>query len=128
MREKGCRWPEGAVHQDVYGCLTCGVEAGLCSYCALECHKDHEIFEVGPRNNFQCDCPTSLFTTECKGGGGQDKKPVNQGNVYNQNFKALFCSCHKQILTEEEDMMQCPLCADYFHPKCQSIPLDIVTL
>lgn len=110
----------------MYGCLTCDVEAGLCAFCTLECHRDHEIFEVGPRSAFKCDCPTLAFPGECCSFKGQPKLEKNNCNVYNQNYRAIFCNCQKKILAEEEDMMQCPLCADYFHPQCQSIPVELV--
>lgn len=128
LKNKGCKYTDGPSVQEVYGCLTCGIEGGICGYCSIECHENHEVFEVGLRANFTCDCPTEKFPGECKHikNQGLDKKyPPNTGNVYNQNFQAKFCSCHKQILTEEEDMMQCPLCGDYFHPACQAIPISL---
>ena len=107
--------------------MTCDTKGGLCAYCTLVCHTDHDIFEVGFRGAFRCDCPTTLYPSACtfiKEGG--EKLQKNTDNVYNQNFNALFCNCSKKIMNEDEDMMQCPLCADYFHPKCQNIPLELV--
>lgn len=98
----------------------------MCAFCSLECHKDHEIFEIGLRGAFQCDCPTKVFPGHCISFNEGEMLENNTSNAYNQNFQALFCTCHKKILTEEEDMMQCALCNDYFHPTCQYIPLDLV--
>lgn len=73
-----------------------------------------------------CDCPTEKFPGECQSFPGETKKPLNLENKYNQNFLGKFCNCQKLIYNEEEDMMQCPICSDYFHPECQGIPLELV--
>lgn len=117
---------DGPVTQEVYGCMTCNVEGGLCAFCSLECHKDHEIFEIGLRGGFQCDCPTKKFAVPCITFKDIVKKEENTDNRYNQNFRGHFCNCAKRIMNEDEDMMQCALCTDYFHPACQYIPLPLV--
>ena len=57
----------------------------------------------------------------------KEKDPLNQRNIYNDNFKGIFCVCKKPYPPEEEeeegknddafeDMVQCQICEDWFHP------------
>lgn len=42
--------------QGVTICLTCQPQenemAGICSACAIKCHKDHETYQIGPKRYF----------------------------------------------------------------------------
>lgn len=58
----------------------------------------------------------------------KEKDPLNQRNIYNDNFKGIFCVCKKPYPPEVneddeeknedlfEDMVQCQICEDWFHP------------
>ncbi|RYG56788.1 hypothetical protein EON66_02020 [archaeon] len=126
---------QAAVHgitQPVYSCLTCfqagGTYVGLCEPCMLRCHVDHEVIELGLRRNFRCDCPTVASSTPCcaqQAAGGEEEAearvdtgmpyPRNTQNVYNHNFKGLFCSCEKEYNEKVDEMMQCIACDDWYH-------------
>lgn len=49
----------------------------------------------------------------------QVKLESNDLNVYNQNFKGLYCICHRPYPDEEntDEMIQCIVCEDWFHSK-----------
>lgn len=47
------------------------------------------------------------------------KPQANNLNVYNQNFKGLYCSCKRPYPDEgnTDEMIQCIVCEDWFHSK-----------
>lgn len=87
------------------------------SACSIACHTDHEQIELFPKRNFRCDCPTSALPHACT----LHKAPedANEGNIYGQNFKGLFCRCsrHYDPKTERETMIQCAACEVSFQSR-----------
>lgn len=48
----------------------------------------------------------------------QEKKPVNERNIYNHNFDGLYCVCNRPYPCEDYndcEMLQCIICEDWFH-------------
>ncbi|XP_062620131.1 putative E3 ubiquitin-protein ligase UBR7 [Saccostrea cucullata] len=106
--------------QALYACATCAPAspAGVCLACSLECHEGHELFELYTKRNFRCDCGNSKFPgTGCK--LYSEKDAANSQNVYNQNFKGLYCTCHRPYPDPEDEiedeMIQCVICEDWYH-------------
>jgi hypothetical protein len=58
---KECTYNQGYKNQTVFGCFTCNKRAGMCLGCYINCHQDHETFEIGLKRNFRCDCGTNAF-------------------------------------------------------------------
>ncbi|KAF0682477.1 Aste57867_25429 [Aphanomyces stellatus] len=118
-----CSFPDGYIRQALYSCLTCQTstkaDAGLCLACSLTCHADHELVELYTKRHFRCDCGNEKFAnaTSCKLYEGKDR--VNAENVYSQNFKGLYCACHRPYpdpdRTTPEVMIQCIICEDWLH-------------
>lgn len=116
-----CTYPQGYLkRQALFSCLTCtpAGNAGVCTACYLNCHEGHQVVELWTRRQFRCDCGNSKFgVVHCKLVG--DKDSENVVNVYNQNFKGLFCSCHRPNPDPNEEnqqeMIQCCICEDWFH-------------
>lgn len=128
--EKSCTYILGKVQrQALYSCLTCCPEAvgnlekcaGVCLACSLSCHDGHELIELYTKRNFRCDCPTErLAGSRCLlNEANAQKAPKNVDNLYNQNFQGLYCNCHRPYpdpeRTEEELMLQCAVCEDWYH-------------
>lgn len=133
--DQNCTYPMGYVsRQALYACATCDPEtsAGVCLACCLECHEGHELFELYTKRNFRCDCGNSKFGgKKCKLYPGKDA--TNAKNHYNQNFKGLYCTCHRPYPDPEDEvedeMIQCVICEDWYHgrhlgtdslPSCES--------
>ncbi|CAB3996752.1 E3 ubiquitin- ligase UBR7, partial [Paramuricea clavata] len=121
--------------QALYACLTCTPAApdsdlaGVCLACSLSCHDGHDLVELYTKRNFQCDCGNEKFADfECK--LQKNKDAANTLNNYNQNFKGLYCSCHRPYPDPddeiEDEMIQCISCEDWFHSRHLSNlpPLD----
>lgn len=94
--------------------------------CSLECHDNHEVYELYTKRNYRCDCGNSKFKPnfECKLMDKQLKKlPLNENNKYNHNFSGRYCTCDKRFPPEENDdnaddeMWQCIVCEDWYHTK-----------
>jgi E3 ubiquitin-protein ligase UBR7 len=62
---KCCTYDQGYITQEVYTCITCHKNtnelAGICSGCAFNCHKDHDLAHLYFKRNFKCDCGNSKF-------------------------------------------------------------------
>ncbi|GJJ70733.1 E3 ubiquitin-protein ligase UBR7 [Entomortierella parvispora] len=122
-----CSNSMGYIRQPVYSCLTCNPnpseEAGFCYSCSISCHGDHNLVELFTKRSFRCDCGTAKFKDlPCK----LDPKPagiINESNQYNHNYLGRFCWC--DILydpsKEENTMLQCVVCEDWFHDTCIGI-------
>ncbi|CAL8076168.1 unnamed protein product [Orchesella dallaii] len=98
-----CTYANGYMkRQTVHICLTCkptGTESlaqgGICTACALECHKDHQVTPIGTRRLFRCDCGNARFPTQpCKLTPLKDV--LNDRNAYEG-----FCS------VTDTDSLQC---------------------
>lgn len=129
--EKSCTYAKGAIQrQALYSCLTCCPEApndisksaGVCLACSYRCHENHELIELYTKRNFRCDCPTLRLGSDkrCSLNPQLDAvQPANEDNLYNQNFKGLYCKCKRPYpdpeRTTEEVMLQCAICEDWYH-------------
>ncbi|CDK29548.1 unnamed protein product [Kuraishia capsulata CBS 1993] len=145
-----CTYVLGPLKQQVYACLDClekdnGVLSGICYSCSVQCHSTHTLVELFTKRNFTCDCGTTrmksngacCLRTKLPGSrrnssGIDSKSTVRQpaedvpslSNVYNHNFKGVFCSCEKVYnpVQETGNMVQCALgdvCGeDWFHDEC----------
>lgn len=121
MLANECTYPQGYLkRQALFSCLTCtpAGNAGVCTACYLNCHDGHQVVELWTRRRFRCDCGNSKFGgVHCK--LVADKDAENIVNLYNQNFKGLFCSCHEPYPDSDEEneqeMIQCCICEDWFH-------------
>ncbi|KAG6890036.1 hypothetical protein C0995_012493 [Termitomyces sp. Mi166 len=71
-----------------------------------------------PKRKFRCDCPTTSITRACT--LHKTLEEVNASNTYGPNFKAQFCRCGRpyDARTEQETMIQCLICEDWFHESC----------
>lgn len=116
----------------MYSCATCSKgskkEAAICLACSLECHDNHEVYELYTKRNYRCDCGNSKFDSNfvCKLiEKDQKKSPINEKNKYNHNFSGRYCTCDKRYPPEENDdsaesndeMWQCVVCEDWYHSK-----------
>lgn len=131
-----CTYEKGYMkRQAVFSCLTCtpAGNAGFCTACSLICHDGHEVVELWTRRGFRCDCGNEKFgVMECK--LFKEKEPANKGNVYNQNYRGVYCSCHRPFPdpdgAEQGEMLQCCICEDWFHeshlglPSSHQVPRD----
>ncbi|ODV93070.1 hypothetical protein PACTADRAFT_19070 [Pachysolen tannophilus NRRL Y-2460] len=60
-----CTYTIGALHQQVYACLTCRENdtkkplSGICYSCSIQCHSSHELVELFSKRDFTCDCGTT---------------------------------------------------------------------
>lgn len=102
--------------------------AAICLACSLECHENHEVYELYTKRNYRCDCGNSKFKPdfECKLIEKQQKKStLNEKNKYNHNFSGRYCTCDKKFPPDEydnssesnDDMLQCIVCEDWFHAR-----------
>lgn len=74
--------------------------------------------ELWTKRNFRCDCGNSKFGEFfCKLFPNKDTENVQ--NLYNHNFKGLYCTCGRPYpdpdLEDQVEMIQCCLCEDWFH-------------
>ena len=50
-----------------------------------------------------------------------EKAPENTENKYNQNFRGVYCICHRPYPDPEDtvpdEMIQCVVCEDWFHSR-----------
>eukprot|EP00250_Pteridium_aquilinum_P014821 c22220_g7_i1 orf=194-1696(+) len=119
---KECTYPKGYLpRQAVFSCISCCPEgdAGVCTACSMSCHDGHEVIEIWTRRHFRCDCGNSKFGTGvCRLFSNKDTE--NSENVYNQNFKGVYCTCKRPYPDpdageETGEMLQCCICEDWFH-------------
>lgn len=118
---KECTYPLGYLsRQAVFSCLTCCPEgnAGVCTACSMTCHDGHEVVELWTRRRFRCDCGNSKFGVGvCRIFSSKDAE--NCENVYNQNYKGVYCTCKRPYPDpdgeDQGEMLQCCICEDWFH-------------
>ncbi|RPD65493.1 hypothetical protein L226DRAFT_479852 [Lentinus tigrinus ALCF2SS1-7] len=122
-----CTYSLGHLRQAVYLCLTCTppnsekFPRGICAACSVACHTDHDQLELFPKRNFRCDCPTSALDHACT--LHTHLEEPNATNAYGRNFKAEFCRCGRayHAESEQETMIQCVACEDWFHESCLNL-------
>ncbi|XP_031571472.1 putative E3 ubiquitin-protein ligase UBR7 [Actinia tenebrosa] len=124
--DQHCTYPKGYLsRQALYSCSTCipatSEPAGVCLACSLTCHDGHELYELYTKRNFRCDCGNSRFKGIMKCKLCPDKDKTNSKNSYNQNFKGVYCTCHKPYPDPEDEiedeMIQCVVCEDWYHSR-----------
>ncbi|XP_050539278.1 putative E3 ubiquitin-protein ligase UBR7 [Daktulosphaira vitifoliae] len=109
--------------QALYACITCtedGQTSGaICLPCMYQCHDNHELVELWTKRNYRCDCGSDKFKTKCE--LEPNKSEPNDLNIYNQNFKGLYCTCSRPYPDPNEEnndeMIQCIICEDWYHSK-----------
>ncbi|CAH1791308.1 unnamed protein product, partial [Owenia fusiformis] len=121
--DKNCTYLMGYIpRQAVYSCVTCKSDAngpaGMCLACCLVCHEGHDLLELYTKREFRCDCGNSKFPNfECK--LTPKKCAINEDNSYNQNYRGLYCTCHRPYPDHddsiEDEMIQCVICEDWYH-------------
>lgn len=123
-RDDECTYAKGYATQKIYGCVTCyranGKFCGICYSCSINCHTSHHLEELDPRLGFRCDCPTNASDVACSFNKGQDDQPANVHNLYNDNFKGVYCSCKQayDFCLQTQTMLFCQICQDWFHESC----------
>lgn len=138
-----CTYIEGPLTQPVYVCVTCKQNpdrinkdpAGICYSCSISCHADHEIIELFNKRSYTCECGTKKFPSKCTLEKGvklssntlveplvdsEGWRKIVTTNIYTQNHEGLYCWCHKKYdpETEEDEMIQCLDCQDWYHRSC----------
>lgn len=58
-----CTYVQGYITQPIYACATCtrgGLREpfGFCFGCSMNCHVDHDVYELFDKRHFRCDCGT----------------------------------------------------------------------
>jgi hypothetical protein len=119
--------------QRIWSCTTCadsnnGIAIGVCEPCALRCHADHELVDVGDRRQFRCDCPTEDCPIPCSANPSVSSAPgveIQTANLkhssnrplnkYGHNFQDKFCRCNRPYDSSRDTMHQCVSCDDWFH-------------
>ena len=78
--------------------------------------QGHNLVELYTKRNFRCDCGLSKMKCDCK---LELNKEANTRNRYNQNFRGLYCTCHRPYPDPEDSvedlMIQCVVCEDWLH-------------
>uniref|UniRef100_A0A0V0G494 Putative e3 ubiquitin-protein ligase ubr7 n=1 Tax=Triatoma dimidiata TaxID=72491 RepID=A0A0V0G494_TRIDM len=132
--DKNCTYNLGYVpRQALYACITCTPQdapdckpAGICLACSYDCHEGHELIELYTKRLFRCDCGNSQFQGR-KCNLVPEKCELNEKNVYNHNFKGVYCTCGRPYPDPEEehsdDMHQCIICEDWYHTKHLNSPV-----
>lgn len=87
-----------------------------------------QVVELWTRRHFRCDCGNSKFGQGiCK--LQADKEIENAENTYNQNYKGLYCTCHRVYPDPEGEalgeMLQCCICEDWFHELHLGLPSSL---
>ncbi|TYJ56609.1 hypothetical protein B9479_002701 [Cryptococcus floricola] len=131
-----CSYGKGHLRQSVWSCIDCGGK-GVCYGCSISCHGEHKLVELWTKRSFRCDCPTTSMQPEPPAGNQvkrrrcalnppeiQPQSP-NHNNKYTHNFEGEFCRCGRDYdaETEEEAMLSCLGCEDWFHESCLNLRL-----
>ena len=105
------------ITQLIFACKTCativGSAVGVCEPCALRCHGDHDVIELGTKRQQTCDCPTSRSSVPCTARAvfpTATRPPPSAGNTYGHNFEGRFCTCDAAYDRQRDTMLQCLAC------------------
>ncbi|QEU59343.1 hypothetical protein KDRO_B06110 [Kluyveromyces lactis] len=123
-----CTYSMGPIRQPIFACRTCN-SIGVCYSCSIQCHSTCNLVELFDKRNFSCDCGTERQYehgekfTPCNIRKNTTPDIPDMSNRYGQNFKGLFCSCHREYdPNTTTTMLQCVLgleCnEDWFHDHC----------
>ncbi len=93
--------------------------------------KHVQVLELWTRRRFRCDCGNSKFGVGiCR--LQANKEPENSCNIYNQNYKGVYCICKRPHpdpdLPEQCEMLQCCICEDWFHEHHLGLPPSLQVL
>lgn len=96
---------------------------GICTQCAIHCHADHAVFELGTRVSFRCDCGTGRTAGHPCCLDPEPRAEINEENLITHNFALpdRWCICDRAAVIEsaEDVMTQCSSkCSDWFHGQC----------
>lgn len=84
----------------------------------MNCHLDHEVYELFEKRAFRCDCGNSQCNKKYTCSLHPKKDPFNPDNAYGQNFDGLYCYCSQEYNPDTDVMFQCLVCQDWFHDRC----------
>ncbi|KAI0980688.1 hypothetical protein GJ496_001471 [Pomphorhynchus laevis] len=117
--EEECTYNKGYMNrQGIFSCKTCQdngcLPAAICYGCSIQCHSDHDLYELWSKRNYRCDCGNERFpelTCQLK----SDKDSINVKNNYdNHNLRGLYCTCECSY-NGDTNMISCVICEDWFH-------------
>lgn len=126
---KICTYNIGSIRQQIFACRTHN-NIGICYSCSILCHTSCDIVELFTKRHFTCDCGTerdnrvkSDNKIRCEIRKNMSDDIAASDNIYNQNFKGLFCDCSKEYDPDSPAvMLQCILgleCGeDWYHDYC----------
>ncbi|WVQ71554.1 hypothetical protein IAR50_001093 [Cryptococcus sp. DSM 104548] len=131
-----CSYSKGHLRQSVWSCIDCGGK-GVCYGCSISCHGEHNLVELWTKRSFRCDCPTTSMQPEPPASSQTKRRRCalnppeiqpqspNHKNKYTHNFQGKFCRCGRDYdaETEEEAMLCCLGCEDWFHESCLNLRL-----
>lgn len=126
---KRCTYNMGSIRQQVFACRTHN-NIGICYSCSIRCHTSCDIVELFTKRHFTCDCGTErdkritksdVIRCEIRKNRSNDIAALD--NVYNHNFKGLFCDCDTEYDPDSPAvMLQCVMglqCdEDWYHDYC----------
>eukprot|EP01112_Ceratiomyxa_fruticulosa_P012791 TRINITY_DN3569_c0_g1_i1.p1 TRINITY_DN3569_c0_g1~~TRINITY_DN3569_c0_g1_i1.p1 ORF type:complete len:525 (-),score=122.73 TRINITY_DN3569_c0_g1_i1:303-1730(-) len=122
--EEKCTFNLGYITQPVYACDTCSKSSGnwfgFCFGCSMNCHLEHDVFELFKKRGFRCDCGTPRSNCKCElHDGVHSRDQDNVRNIYNHNFVGKYCWCDNPYDHNGDiSMIQCVVCEDWFHNEC----------
>jgi len=127
--ESSCTYDKGYIKQPVYACATCSssanVQFGVCFGCSMNCHVQHEIYELFEKRHFKCDCGTPKTGRKCQLSSTSSEHTDNEENKYSHNFDGKYCSCNKEYKEDVDVMLRCVVCEDWFHEHCIQLSTQV---
>ncbi|CCK69957.1 uncharacterized protein KNAG_0D02060 [Huiozyma naganishii CBS 8797] len=126
---KSCTYEKGPFRQQIFACRTHN-NIGVCYSCSIRCHTSCDLVELFTKRHFTCDCGTERDNRvqqkdaiRCEIRKNTSDDIPASDNVYNQNFKGLFCDCAKEYDPDNAAvMLQCAIglqCnEDWYHDHC----------
>lgn len=110
--------------QPMYSCYDCMEKAGVpfafCFGCSMNCHLDHRLEEVFDKRDLRCDCGAGFLATAAAPCQLMDKS-MTEGYCqerYGHNFVGRYCWCDLPYNADEDEMIQCLVCQDWYHIDC----------